>query len=78
MPGLHKKWLLEDLAPVLLSTTIVLFLLKNVPFHFGLLSRIQSFILLMFFGMIVLVSNTFVAKQTRRIVLEFLSKGRTC
>lgn len=73
-PGIHLKWLLRDIAPVLLSTTVLLLISRSVYIDLEYLSRLGVFLILLSMGMMILTVNMFVSSAARNIL--FTSYGR--
>jgi O-antigen/teichoic acid export membrane protein len=74
-PNIHKHWLFYDILPPILITTIYLYCIKQLNINFAEYSRIEIFLILMIFGVILLMINSFIYKDIRAIfytkVLKF-------
>lgn len=73
-PGIHKDWMLKDILPVFLSTVIYIELIQYLNISFDD-SRGVIFGILVLIGLGLLVVNSLVASEGRKIILGFV-KGR--
>lgn len=72
--GIHTNWMLQDVLPMMISTIIVLILMKNLNIDFLSFGRVELFLILLGFGGVVLIVNSFVAKDVRVMILKRLNK----
>ena len=69
-PGIHKNWIINDVLVILLSSIIILTIIKNIGIDYFSFNRIEIFLILLFIGGIVLIGNCIVAKDVRKIILK--------
>jgi O-antigen/teichoic acid export membrane protein len=72
--GVHKNWLKNDVFPMLISSIVVLFLIKSLNIDLLSFERVELFIVLFCIGGVVLVANIFVAKDVRNMVIQRFKK----
>jgi O-antigen/teichoic acid export membrane protein len=70
--GIHKDWMLKDVFPAMFSTVVVLVGFKFLNLDLLSFSRFKIFSLLICIGGIVLVFNSMIASDTRKIILKGL------
>lgn len=73
-PGIHKNWILKDILPILLSTILFLGMMYYVDISFEH-SRSLIFAILLSVGFCLLLINSFISSEGRRIILNFVRKG---
>jgi len=73
-PGIHLKWILKDILPPVLLTTIYLFFIKQINIDFSIFSRIETFFILLGLGLILLIFNSLIYKDMRKIIFNSLQK----
>lgn len=73
-PGIHKDWILKDILPVFISTLIYITVLDYIDFSFDY-SRSVIFGILLLIGFVLLIINSFVSSEGRKVIISFV-KGR--
>lgn len=76
-PGIHKKWLLEDLAPVFIMTCIMMAIAGNLRGSLNTASRIEIVAALGFFGVVALFANLLVSRLGRESIFRILKLSRS-
>jgi len=74
-PGINMAWMFEDILPVFISTFIYIGLLSYIDFTFNY-SRGMIFGILILMGLCLLVLNTFVSTEGRKIILNFINGNK--
>jgi O-antigen/teichoic acid export membrane protein len=64
-PGIHLRWLFKDILPILISTILLCFTIRQIPISFLTLPRLEIFILLCGFGLLILGVNALVSDACR-------------
>lgn len=72
-PSIQKDWILKDVVPILISTSLFLLLIDYFDLTFEY-SRWLIFASLLVIGIVLLVINTFVSDYTRTFILKKLRK----
>lgn len=67
--GIHKDWMLQDVLPVFVSSVAYLFFMKQLKVSFDG-SRIEIFIILIVIGLGMLVVNSLISSEGRKIVVK--------
>lgn len=75
VPGLHKGWILHDILPIFLSTSLFLSMVNYIDLDFTQ-SRLIIFSILFFLGILLLMINTLVSSEGRKVILIFLMQYR--
>ena len=72
--GIHRDWILKDVLPMMFSSLVVLVAIKSL--HVSLLSfgRVELFTILLSIGFVVLMINSLVAKDVRRMIFNRIIK----
>ncbi|MCG3710617.1 oligosaccharide flippase family protein [Aliarcobacter butzleri] len=73
-PSIHKDWVFKDILPILLVSVMYLWLLKSINMTFSE-NRWVLFFTLIGLGFILLVLNTVVSKEGRRILSKISIMG---
>jgi O-antigen/teichoic acid export membrane protein len=73
-PGIHWPWILKDIGPIFISTTLFLFLASRMNFTLDEMHRLNTFLVLTCIGLSALLVNVFVSKAGRELVFSILSK----
>ena len=73
-PGLHNKWMLKDILPVLLSTILFLWMLKLIQIDFKDYGRDVIFSILITIGLGLLAFNSLVSSEGRDILLKMIKR----
>jgi O-antigen/teichoic acid export membrane protein len=74
--GIHKDWMMNDVLPMMMSSMVVLIIMKNLDIDFFSFGRVELFLILLVIGGIVLIVNSIVAKDVRDMILNRLVKNR--
>jgi len=69
-PGIHRKWLLLDIAPIFLSTAIAIILVELQHFDFVNMDRVNAVIIMIAFGLISVGVNALVSKPCRNALFS--------
>ena len=72
--GIHTNWMLQDVLPMMLSSIVVLSLIKNLNINFLSYERIELFFILLFIGGVVLIINSLVASEVRNMILKRINR----
>lgn len=75
--GIHQNWIIKDIFPAFLGTLVYLVILKLINIDFEVFNRIEIFLILICLGSILLVLNTTIYPNIRKIILEKI-KGIKC
>jgi O-antigen/teichoic acid export membrane protein len=73
--GIHKDWMLKDVLPAMFSTIVVLVGFKFLNLDLLSFERVELFILLLGIGAVVLIINSLVSSDTRKIILKRFVKN---
>jgi len=73
-PGIHRVWILRDIMSIFLAVTITLFCLRMVFIHFEWMSRIEVFIILCGFGIVVLMGGALASSACRNFFAPTFGK----
>lgn len=73
-PGIHWPWLFKDVAPIFLGTTVFLLFINNVSIDFDGMGRLETFIILVSIGLILLLMNMLVSSASRALIFNFYKK----
>jgi O-antigen/teichoic acid export membrane protein len=76
VPGLHRRWILKDILPIVSSTIVSLFILKSFCFDFDASSRVGGGIFLVVATLIVIFSNFCCASLCRDTVIKSFNASR--
>lgn len=68
--GVHKNWMFQDVLPMMVSSIVVLVLIKSFDVDFLSFGRVKLFVILLLIGVIVLIGNSIVACEVRKIILK--------
>ncbi len=71
--GIHKDWMLQDVLPVFMSSLLYLFLVSKLGFTFDG-SRLEIFMTLIFIGLGMLVINSLVSIEGRKMVMNLVQR----
>ncbi len=74
-PGLHWPWLFVDIAPLFLSTCVMLLFIKSIGINFDSMDRSTTFFFLIGIGLVILILNMFVSSSCRKLIITFIKKG---
>ena len=72
--GIHRKWMLQDVFPMMFSSVISLLLIKNINIDFFAFGRVELFFILLLIGSCVLIVNSCVSSNIREIILTRIFK----
>jgi len=70
--GIHKEWFFKDVLPMMLSSLILLSLIKSYNINLLYFERSELFIILLIIGFVVLIVNAFISSEARKIILHRL------
>lgn len=73
-PGIHHKWILQDILPILVTVLLVILCIKKIPIHFELISRGEGFIILCCFTFFTLLIGMCASSVCRNFFVTFFSK----
>lgn len=68
--GIHTNWMFQDVLPMIISSILVLLIMKNLDIDFFSFGRVELFMVLLLIGGIVLIVNSLVANNVRNIILR--------
>ncbi len=68
-PRLHRKWLMNDIAPIFISAIIALIILIQIPLDIASFSRIEIFLILIIYGIFVLAAASSASSFVRNNIL---------
>lgn len=71
--GIHKDWMLQDVLPVFMSSLLYLFLVGKLGFTFDG-SRLEIFMTLIFIGLGMLVVNSLVLSEVRKMLINLVQR----
>ena len=74
VPGLHKKWLIEDILPIFISTIVYLYLLHFLTIDMTI-NRGLIFLLLILIGTGLIVVNIMVSQIGREAMISLFKRG---
>jgi len=72
VPGLHFPWLLKDIAPAFLLTTLLLMFIQSLNIGFDSMSRLEIFSLLTVIAIMVLIVNIVFSTESRKLVMSMI------
>ena len=72
--GIHKNWMMKDVLPMILSSIVVLVVIKNINIDFFSFGRIELFLILLLIGGVVLIINSLVASEVRNMILKRIKR----
>ncbi|MEC9209207.1 MAG: oligosaccharide flippase family protein [Bacteroidota bacterium] len=75
VPGIHKDWIMKDIFPVFITTIIFMLIINYVNLSFEY-DRIVIFLLLIAIGLILLILNSFVATEGRKMIMKIIMKKK--
>ena len=75
-PGMHQKWLLEDIFPILITAVVMLLLLRKIPVHFELISRIDGFLIVSSMTVFLVVICAFSSNVCRDLLLTLIQRRK--
>ena len=67
--GIHKDWMLKDVMPILIGSLLYLFIVTWLGISFDG-SRLEIFMILVFIGLGMLLVNSLVSSEGRRLILN--------
>ncbi|OAD20319.1 polysaccharide biosynthesis protein [Candidatus Thiomargarita nelsonii] len=73
-PGIHWPWLFKDVAPIFVSTAAALLFIEGLGISFGVMTRMEVFVVLISIGLIVLMINMLVSSASRGLVAVAIQK----
>jgi O-antigen/teichoic acid export membrane protein len=75
-PGLHRKWLMTGLVPPMMATTIMCLFYKWLNINFVPFSRLESILIFISLGLVVLGLNAILTPYTRNVITSFFFRGK--
>lgn len=73
-PGIHLAWIMRDIMSIFVAVTILLLCLRTISIHFELMSRVEVFIILGGFGMVVLLGAALASSTCRNFFMQIFCK----
>jgi|SaaInlLV_10m_DNA_2_1039722.scaffolds.fasta_scaffold00428_15 O-antigen/teichoic acid export membrane protein len=70
-PGVHKNWIIKDIMPIFVSTILFILLVNYIDFSFDY-TRGMIFFLLLTIGFCLLVVNSFVSSEGRKMIINII------
>ena len=77
-PGIHRKWLFNDIGPIFVATAVMLLLANAISLDFVHIGRLETFAALIGMGTFVLLINVFVSTACRKLLIATFRKVRSC
>jgi O-antigen/teichoic acid export membrane protein len=74
-PGIHKNWMLQDVIPMFISTTIFLAIVYIINIDLDI-ARVWIFVNLLILGMLLLLTNSLVSNEGRKIIVDFVKRKK--
>lgn len=74
-PGIHKDWVFKDILPVLVVSTVYLWILKSLEISFSE-DRMASFLTFTTIGILLLLLNSLVSDYGRKILKNFIVRKK--
>lgn len=75
--GIHKDWIVKDILPAFIMTTIYMSILSFLDINFNIFNRFEIFLILIILGSVLLILNTFAYSYTRKIIMKSIHMERT-
>lgn len=69
-PGIHWPWLLKDVVPVMLITSILLLLFDLLNLQFESFGRLETFLYLFFMGVVIFVTTAIISSESRNLIVR--------
>jgi O-antigen/teichoic acid export membrane protein len=69
-PGIHWPWLLKDVAPVMLITSVLLLLFDLLNLQFESFGRLETFLYLFFMGIVIFVTTAIISSESRNLIVR--------
>ena len=76
IPGLHRKWIIKDILPILTMIVIILFILKIISINFILMSRSEIFLIIFGFTSMSLTISSLASSTCRTFLLNFIGYNK--
>jgi len=73
-PGMHWPWLLKDIGPSVVMTSLLLLVLMNLDLSLESLSRLSVLVVLGGIGVLMLACNTMVSRAPRNLLFGTISR----
>ena len=73
-PGIHWSWLMKDVAPIFVVTSIALLVLMSMNIAFEDMGRMSTFMVLIGAGVMVLLCNLLVSSAFRSLLYENITR----
>lgn len=74
-PGIHKDWMLKDIMPMFFSTVLFVLIMQYIDLSFDY-TRSVVFGLLLLMGFSLLVVNSFVSSEGRKMIVNFIKSNK--
>jgi len=74
-PGIHKDWIMKDIFPVFITTIIFMLIISYMDLTFEY-DRVVIFLLLSAIGLVLLILNSFVSTEGRKIIMKVIMKKK--
>ena len=71
-PGIHKDWIWKDIFPSFIMTTIFVLIMRYMHIDFTTFNRVETFLILLLLGIILLCLNTLIYPSLRKKAFKFL------
>ena len=69
-PKIHKIWIFEDIFPSLILSSMFAYVVSSIEINFSQYSRVESLLIILSFGFILLLGNIFIYKEFRTRILN--------
>ena len=73
--GIHKDWVVKDIAPAFVLTVVYIVILKIIDIDFNVFNRLEVILILLCLGGVLLILNAMIYPNVRRVILEKI-KGK--
>lgn len=68
--GIHKDWMLKDIAPSFFLTIVYIVILEIIDIDFIIFNRLEVFVILLCLGGVLLILNAMIYPNIRKVILE--------
>src|SRR3990167_4805661 len=75
-PGIHYEWLAKDILPTLIAVVTMLACIRMIPINFGLMSRCESFTILVGLTMFILIGSVITSSTCRHLLATLICGQR--
>ena len=73
-PGIHRAWIIRDIMLIFVAVAITLSCLRTIATHLEWMSRVEVFIILGGFGIVVLLGGALASSTCRNFFMSIVSK----